>query len=157
MTKKILAMFLAVLMVVSMLPASVLAAENDCPIEKGKHNLDNCADYSVKAEVAATCTAGGYTLYVCDVCGDTFMGNPTAMLKHEKSSVVEEAKAPTFTEAGNVTKYHCDLCDEDWWEKEPHTIAAYDKDNANNLFDCDEGGKCAFEWEMLIRHVPPVA
>ena len=147
MSKKILAMFLAVLMVVSILPASVLATQNDCPIEKGKHNLDNCASYTVKKVVDATCAAAGYTLYECDACGDTFMGNQTAQLAHEKSSVKEAAKAPTFTEAGNVTQYHCDLCNKDWWEKEPHTLAPLDITKADELFDCDEGDKCAFEWE----------
>ena len=146
MSKKILAMFLAVLMVVSMLPASVLAAENDCPLAGQAHNLDNCADYTEKKVVAATCAKGGYTLYECDLCGTTFMGNHTAKLAHEESSIKEAAKEPTYTEPGHVTLYHCDLCDEDWFKGDKYEIDIYDE---NTEFDCDEGGKCAMKHEGI--------
>ena len=52
MTKKIFAMFLAVLMVVSMLPTSVFAAK-ECP-GAGNHTKDNC-DCTVIEVTAPTC------------------------------------------------------------------------------------------------------
>lgn len=83
MTKKILAMFLAVLMVVSIMSTSVLAEETPteeeqkdfCLVHEGKaeeHTTENCT-YTLVKEVEATCQSGGYKLLKCNVCNTEFL------------------------------------------------------------------------------------
>lgn len=91
MTKKILAAFLAVMMVVSLVPATVGAANNapqnteTCPITdkygvKG-HDLAACEEFEIEPEfietVAPWCENQGYDLFRC-ACGAFFGDNLTA-------------------------------------------------------------------------------
>lgn len=95
MTKKILAMFLAVLMVVSIMSTSVLAEEAPveeeqekfCLVHDGKakeHTTENCT-YELKKEVAPTCQEDGYKLLVCLVCNEEFLapGEPSTKTEHQ--------------------------------------------------------------------------
>lgn len=108
MTKKIFAMFLAVLMVISLLPTSVFAAdEKTCP-GKDNHTLDNCS-YTVVKVTEPTCGTIGYTSYKCDKCGEIFIESRVpATGKH--SMVAGEAKAPTCGEAGHEAGTKCENC-----------------------------------------------
>lgn len=90
MTKKIFAMFLAVLMVVSMLPTSVFAAEA-CPGAGVAHSLKNCADYTAVYVKPANCGEQGYTTYKCNKCSATFVDSWTAP-SGEHTMVPAEAK-----------------------------------------------------------------
>ena len=105
MTKKIFAMFLAVLMVVSLLPTSVFAAETTCP---EVHTVDNCT-YDVKGTVAPTCKDAGYTVYQCTACGDTFVGNfnyEYAEHQFEKADTIQ----PTCSDTGLKDFFECKVC-----------------------------------------------
>ncbi len=65
--------------------------------------------HSHKAVVTApTCTAGGYTTYVCD-CGDSYVTDEVAALGHDE--VAHEAVAPTCTTAGHNAYVTCSRCD----------------------------------------------
>lgn len=55
--------------------------------------------------VAATCTAEGYTVYVCD-CGDTYNDNFTEKVAHS----YEETVIPPTTESEGYTLYMCTVC-----------------------------------------------
>lgn len=116
MTKKILAMFLAVMMVVSLLATSVYAEEAEvwCPVEDGGYhyhiyteNEKNCEVYDETAEnedyrpvvVEATCTKEGYTLLTCKGCNKRFAVDPTEKKAHN-AVLVEEGKLATCTEEG---------------------------------------------------------
>ncbi len=118
MTKKILAMFLALMMVVSLLATSVYAEEAEawCPVEDGgahyhiyTENEKNCEVYDETAEnefyrpvvVEATCTKEGYTLLTCKGCNKRFAVNPTDKKAHN-AVLVEEGKLATCTEEGYV-------------------------------------------------------
>ena len=109
MTKKIFAMFLAVLMVVSMLPTTVFAA--GCP-GKGSdnHTIENC-EADVVNVVAPKCGTPGYTSYKCKTCGDLFLDsyvNPTG----EHTWKPAEDKAPTCGAWGYTGGLECEVCGE---------------------------------------------
>ena len=53
-----------------------------------------------------TCTSGGYTLYSCSICGDSYTGNDTAPLGHDYRDVVT---APTCVQSGYTT-HTCSRC-----------------------------------------------
>lgn len=109
MTKKIFAMFLAVLMVVSMLPTTVFAA--GCP-GKGSdnHTIENC-EAEVVNVVAPKCGIPGYTSYKCKTCGDLFLDSyvdPTG----EHVWKPAEDKAPTCGAWGYTGGMECEVCGE---------------------------------------------
>lgn len=109
MTKKILAMFLAVLMVVSIMSTSVLAEEapteeeqkDFCLVHDGKateHTTENCT-YTVIKEVKATCQSDGYKLLKCNVCNVEFL--------HKE---VAEQGEHVWGEAHECERRTCTLC-----------------------------------------------
>lgn len=105
MTKKIFAMFLAVLMVVSMLPTSVFAA--GCP-GKGNHTALNC-DNTVLGVTEPTCKVPGFTAYKCNDCGEEFHDNVTpATGAHNYVDAPD--KAPTCEEEGKKGLKVCSGC-----------------------------------------------
>ena len=91
------------------------------------------AGHNYEAVVTApTCTAGGYTTYICSVCGDSYVGDETAALGHTWTDATCTAPktcsvcgategaaaghsyeavvtAPTCT-AGGYTTYTCSVC-----------------------------------------------
>lgn len=116
MRKKILAVVLAVLMIISVLPAAVFAEDTDvCPGKGKAHTVDNCTS-AVVAVVAGNCAEGdrhedGYTLYACAVCGDYFIGN-VVEAAHVWETVEPAAKDATCEEAGVKETLKCKVCGE---------------------------------------------
>lgn len=107
MTKKIFAMFLAVLMVMSLLPTSVFAAEKTCP-GAGKHTASNC-ECTVVGVTEPTCGTIGFTTYKCTECDEVFVDNRVAATgKH--NLVASEGKAPTCGTAGYEAGLKCKDC-----------------------------------------------
>ena len=111
MTKKIFAMFLAVLMVVSMLPTSVFAAEEaTCPGEGNVHTMENCKDYTEVYVKAPNCGERGYTTYKCNKCdNETFVGNWTNPVGEHDWKEAED-KAPTCGGEGSTGGKECKVC-----------------------------------------------
>lgn len=105
MTKKIFAMFLAVLMVVSMLPTSVFAAS--CP-GAGNHTALNCNN-TVLGVTEPTCKVPGFTAYKCNDCGEEFHDNVTPATGAH-TYVDADDKAPTCEEAGYTGAKVCSGC-----------------------------------------------
>lgn len=131
MTKKIFAMFLAVLMVISLLPTSVFAAEKTCP-GKGNHTPDNCNNTVVKV-VDPTCAVKGFTRYKCNDCGEEFDGSVvSATGKHNYVDAAD--KAPTCEAAGYKGAKVCSDCGD---VKAATTIPAVN------------GGKYACQWKIV--------
>ena len=76
--------------------------------------LQNCA-HDYKALVTPpTCTDGGYTTYICKLCGDAYNDDETAALGHDYDDGVVTT-APTCTEAG-VKTFTCHNCDDRYTE-----------------------------------------
>ncbi len=108
MTKKIFAMFLAVLMVVSMLPTSVFAAEATCPGNSGKHTLENCS-YTMIKVTEPGCGTMGFTTYQCNVCKEIFSESwVPATGAHTWTDL--PAKAPTCALPGYEAGKQCSVC-----------------------------------------------
>ena len=59
---------------------------------------------------APTCTSEGYTLNVCNVCGEEYATEPIAMLPHEYTSVTV---APDCTQKG-YTRHTCKNCSDSY-------------------------------------------
>lgn len=123
MTKKILAMFLAVMMVISLLPTSALAVELDhancCPGSEVAHTIDNCKDYQILGLVEATCTEAGGTQARCNHCGKTFMLHETAAAGTGEHSWGEEVAAvePTCQADGMKAYKVCKSCEAVGYDK----------------------------------------
>ena len=67
--------------------------------------------HSYDAEVIAPdCTSGGYTLYTCSLCGNSYVSDETAPLGHTEE--ILEGRAPTCTEPGLTTGIKCSVCGE---------------------------------------------
>lgn len=115
MKKKILAMLLALVMVISLLPVSVFATEAEgehdhahCPGEEGLHTLTNC-EWEKGETVDPICGQWGYTLYECEECGADFAADfvkPVGKCDYE----VVEGKAATCTEPGKEPTWTCKIC-----------------------------------------------
>ena len=128
MTKKIFAMFLAVLMVASMLPTTVFAA--NCP-GAGNHTALNC-DNTVLGVTEPTCKVPGFTAYKCNDCGEEFHDNVTpATGAHNYEDAPD--KAPTCEEAGYTGAKVCSGCGD---VKAATTVPAL------------SGGKYNCQWEI---------
>ena len=71
--------------------------------------LDNpCAaghDYQSKI-IAPTCTSGGYTVYTCSVCGESYTGDNTAALGHSYQASTTTGSCTS----GGYTTYTCSRC-----------------------------------------------
>ena len=114
--KKIFAIILATIMVMSLVPASVFAAiTNDTACEK-YHTVKNC-EYTELGFVEATCTTPSYTAYKCNKCGEQFADNfGTAALGHklDKDNQTDTNKNtdPNCATETNGKKYvKCSVCD----------------------------------------------
>ena len=71
-------------------------------------------DYETEI-TAPTCTAQGYTTYTCTKCGDSYIGNYTALAEHILSGSVEENRIePTCVKNGSYDSvYYCSVCGEE--------------------------------------------
>ncbi len=111
MKKKILAVVLAALMIFSILPVTVFAADAKCPGKGNVHTLDNCTS-EVESVVAGTCDENdhhdGFTLYECTVCGDHFVDN-FVEVEHEWVEKKKETPA-TCLKDGKTATYECKVC-----------------------------------------------
>ena len=67
----------------------------------------------VPTVIAPTCTEGGYTDYVCSVCGDTYSANETDALGHNWTEI--KTTPATCTEDGRID-YQCSRCNESKFE-----------------------------------------
>ncbi len=118
MKRKILALALAVLMLVSVLPTSVFAADAHEHAEcKGeKHTLATCPDANQIGEpVAPACGKEGYTLFECPDCGDFFADNFLPKLgEHVPGKVVKAAKPAYCGVPGWEATYECKNCGEEF-------------------------------------------
>ena len=126
MTKKIFAMFLAVLMVVSMLPTSVFAAS--CPGKGNEHTKSNC-DFTEVGKTAPNCGNKGYTTYKCNTCNDTFVAdfvNPVGEHDWKDADPVKE----TCEVNGSVGGKECKVC---------HKVV-----DATTVNEIPDGLKCEF-------------
>lgn len=129
MTKKIFAMFLAVLMVVSMLPTSVFAAGANCPGEGEVHTKSNCA-YTEVGKVAPNCGQKGYTTYKCNTCGDTFVADFTDPVGEHNWKDADPV-AETCEKNGSVGGKQCTVCGT--------VVDATPVDNIPNGLKCEFG------------------
>lgn len=107
MTKKIFAMFLAVLMVVSALPIATMAAEETCPGKGATHTKHNCT-YTLVKVTAPTCLEG-FSTYKCNTCGDGFTADFTDPT-NEHTWVDAEDVAPTCEKPGSTGGKKCSVC-----------------------------------------------
>ena len=67
-------------------------------------------DWSGWAQIAATCTTGGYDEHTCNRCGATERKNETSPLGHEWGTTLGDYVAPTCTTAGGYN-HTCNRCD----------------------------------------------
>ncbi len=104
MKTRILAFALVCLMVVSMLPTVVLAAETTCP---EVHTLDNCTSTLVSEKVAEGCEEG-YKLYQCNACGKSFMTD-VVPASHEWGEQKKDVPATCHTD-GKANYFVCSIC-----------------------------------------------
>ncbi len=111
MSKKIFAMFLAVLMVISLLPTTALAAPK-CPGKGLSHTLNNC-DATAGKVVAPVCSVPGFTYYTCNVCGVEFRDSYVkATGEHDFVADPATAVAPTCGKPGYEAGKSCSVCGE---------------------------------------------
>lgn len=109
MKKRVLAIMLACLMLVSLLPMGALAAgeELECPGKGKNHYLNECPAEYVET-INPTCgdeKSFGYDLYICLECGDYFAANFVQGNKNEKHDyVLVEDKD------GYCAEYKCSKC-----------------------------------------------
>lgn len=141
MSKKILAIVLAVLMTLSNLPAVAQAAEQEhhhhCPGESYEHTVENCLDYTTVKIVPATCGKEGYDLRQCNVCGHRFAVNVIpATGDHHYEDV--EALQPGCEQDGHTAGKKCSVCGD---LQGCQMISALDHDwVSTNHVDCTVGG-----------------
>ncbi len=141
MKKKILAVVLAALMIISILPVTVFAADAKCPGKGNVHTLDNCTS-EVESVVAGTCDEhdhhDGFTLYECTVCGDHFVDN-FVEVEHEWVEKKKETPA-TCLKDGTTATYECKVCKA---TKGGETIPAlgHDFEIIESTGDCEHEGK----------------
>ncbi len=87
-------------------PSATSASETTEATENGNTTTTDHEHKYVESEViAATCSAEGYTVYVCD-CGDTYNGNYTEKAEH----TYEETVIASTTETEGYTLYMCTAC-----------------------------------------------
>ena len=121
MTKRILAAFLAVMMVVGLVPTSVFAVtgNNGCAVLDAyeDHSKEHCTNAGVaytevpNSTVKPECGQDGYTLYQC-ACGAYFADDIVPMQDHHTASGVPttERVEPTCYATGKVAIFTCDEC-----------------------------------------------
>ena len=95
--KRILSLLLILTMCLSLLPLSAFAEEPASPCEH---------DY-IPTVTEPTCTEGGYTTYVCALCGDSYVDDATDPAHRPEEA---EATASTCTTHGHTAGAVCAVC-----------------------------------------------
>lgn len=62
----------------------------------------------IESIVAPTCTSGGYTVYTCEYCFDTYRGNYVQKTPHQ--TIMQNGKDATCTEEGKYADIVCAVC-----------------------------------------------
>ena len=116
MKRRILAIVLTVMMVLTMLPMNILAAEESdthqhiCPGAEVTHTKDNCT-WEVVETVATECGEDGYTVYKCHVCNAGFVADIVpAKAEHSYADVEGTAVDATCDAAGKKADQKCSNC-----------------------------------------------
>ena len=65
-------------------------------------------DYETK-KVEVTCIEDGYTLYTCNLCGDSYKGDIVPSTGHQ-TKVSTPGYSPTCEESGMTDEYSCTIC-----------------------------------------------
>ncbi len=156
MKRKILAFALAVLMLVSVLPTSVFAAdehEHACPGKDKVHTLVNCPDAELVTVVKPTCTVAGYTVYQCPVCEEAFADSRVAATggPHEYEVKEGEQKAPTCGAIGYEKIEVCKICGDEkytgklWPVVGEGVACTWEEIEGTRTGNCDKEGSVQFE------------
>ena len=105
MKRRILAILLACMMVVSVFPMTAFAEGEPCAAHTAKE------EEFVKT-VAPTCTTIGYDLYKCATCGEHYAANFEDVTDHDYSvALADTAVGATCTTAGKEADMQCSACD----------------------------------------------
>ena len=95
-----------------------------------------------------TCTEEGFTTYTCDLCGDSYTGDPIPTVPHAETAAIT---APTCTEEG-FTTYTCDLCGtsrtDDFVDALGHSYSYTDSENIRT-YTCDTCGD-SYESKVIL-------
>lgn len=154
MKKKILAILLVVMMVVSILPVSAFAEGEEvtatCPGEGKTHTLDNCTGAVEKETVEGDCLNWGYTFYQCSVCEDVFADDFVKPADaHKVSNPTEEAVAPTCTDPGKTAAGVCDVCGKEVKSTEVPALG-HEKAKDDKGTPCEtEDGECGVAFDCV--------
>lgn len=119
--KKLIAILIATLMLISLIPVNAIALEVEnehlhdascdhaCPGQGEEHTKDNC-DWTLYKVVESKCGELGYTLYLCVECGDYFAADFDTIPGNHNYVKVNDAKDPTCTDKGYEEKWACSEC-----------------------------------------------
>lgn len=140
MSKRILAAFLAVMMVVGLLPTTVFAVEDECAVKAQykDHSKEHCELAGVAytevegSTVAPECGQNGFTMFKC-ACGEYFADDIIPMDPHVTASgePTIERQEPTCMAAGKVAIYTCDNCGKNYMD--PQDLEAENVDENGNI------------------------
>lgn len=154
MKKRILAVVLAALMLVSILPLGIYAEDETtdtettateaesavCPGEGKAHTLSNCNSYKKLYEYAGDCKneKAAYVIYQCTECDTAFY--MSGEVPEHDYKVTKEAVAPSCTETGSTAEYTCSICSD---VKAAETVQAsgHNYETTSREGNCVDGGK----------------
>lgn len=148
MKRRVLALLLVCLMLVSVVPTMALAedaADGEtaaCPGVGEVHTLQNTADYTFVIEHEATCTELGGKQYRCNTCGDYFIVDVVEPLDHPEEAWVttKPGKDPTCTQTGLTEEKTCSLCEEVVQDQETIDALGHVWGDPVVTGDCLDGG-----------------
>lgn len=137
MKRRILAILLAAIMVLSAVPFSVFAEDATvaCPGQGEIHTKDNC-DFVKFKDVPPVCDTQGYTVYTCEGCGDQFAADiiPATDTPHKLVKATKAATCDTTGIAENV--WQCTVCKayfKDADAKDKYTDKSYETAKLNHM------------------------